>query len=234
MIRTRRMLPIVAPLAVLAACGSSASSGASPTSTGEETRTAAQIRDDFLTDMATEPSVHVTGHQVDSDGTASDIDVLDTQESASITLRSAGTTIHLVVTPGAVYAAQRPTGPWVNPPADLATNARSLTLANTVRCGRIEHGSLTKGAVTTIDGQRVVAVDDDGRAPGASPSTVYVTVSMPARLVRVVDHGATTPGGRSDCGHAASAGSPPISTATFDFTDWGRSVTVTPPPSGGV
>ena len=54
------------------------------------------------------------------------------------------------------------------------------------------------------------------------------------RLVRVVDHGGSTPGGRNDCGHAAASGGPPTKSAKFDFTDWGRAVTVTPPPSGGV
>ena len=103
-----------------------------------------------------------------------------------------------------------------------------------MRCARIEHGTLTKGAVSTVNGQRVIAVNDDGKAPGASSSTVYISASTPARLVRVVDHGATTPGGRADCGHAVSAGSPSTSSASFDFGDWGGAVTVTPPPSGGV
>jgi hypothetical protein len=228
-----RRAPLVLAVAVLAACGSSGSSGGSAPQT-EESRTATQIYDDFLTDMARERSVHVTGHQVDATGVASDLDVIVTQDSANITLSASGQTLYLVVTPQAVYAAQMRSGPWLTPPADLATNARSLTLVTTVRCARIEHGTLTKGAVSTVNGQRVIAVDDDGRAPGASPSTVYVTVSTPARLVRVVDHGATTPGGHADCGHATSPGTPATSSAVFDFTNWGDSVTVTPPPSGGV
>jgi hypothetical protein len=227
-----RLLPLLAG-AALAACGSSASPAASPTSGGEETRTAAQIYDDFLSHMASERSVHVTGHQVDSTGAAADIDVVDTQNSASITYRAAGSIVYLVVTPDNVYASQSQSGPWVTPPADLATNARSLTLSNTVRCGRIEHGGLTRGATSTINGQRVIAVDDDGKAPGASPSTVYVTVSGAPRVVRLVTHGATTAGGRADCGHAAASG-PQTTSATFDFSDWGATATVTPPPSGGV
>jgi hypothetical protein len=220
--------------AALAACGSSGSPAASPTAGGEQTRSAAQIYDDFLNEMASERSVHVTGHQVDSTGAASDIDVVDTQNAASITLRAAGATVYLVVTPDSVYASQSQSGPWQAAPADLALNARSLTLANTVRCGRIEHGGLTRGATSTVNGQLVIAVEDDGKAPGASPSTVYVTVSGAPRLVRVVDHGATTAGGRADCGHAAASSGPPTSSASFDFRDWGAQVTVTPPPSGGV
>jgi hypothetical protein len=231
--RIRRLLPLLAT-AVLSACGSSGSPSASSPSGGEDTRTASQIYDDFLTDMASERSVHVTGHQVDSRGSSSDIDVVDTQESASITISASGQTLYLVVTPSAVYAAESRSGPWTAAPADLSVNARSLTLASTVRCGRIEHGTLTKGSVSTVNGQRVIAVNDDGKAAGASPSTVYVTVSTPARLVRVVDHGATTPGGRADCGHAASPGTPATTSATFDFANWGATVTVTPPPSGGV
>jgi hypothetical protein len=232
-VRTRRLLPLLAA-AILCACGSSGSPSGSSQSGGEDTRTASQIYDDFLTRMASERSVHVTGHQQDSTGASSDIDVVDTQDSASITISASGQTLYLVVTPGAVFAAENRNGPWTTAPAELATNARSLTLANTVRCGRIEHGTLTRGSVSTVNGQRVIAVNDDGKAAGASPSTVYVTVSTPARLVRVVDHGATTPGGRADCGHATSPGTPPTTYATFDFTSWGATVTVTPPPSGGV
>jgi hypothetical protein len=227
----RRLLLLAT--AALAGCGSSASPAASPTAGGEETHTAAQIYDDFLNDMASERSVRVTGHQVDTTGAASDIDVVDTQNAANITYRQAGATVYLVVTPDNVYASQSQSGPWVTPPPDLVTNARSLTLANTVRCGRIEHGGLTRGATSTINGKRVIAVDDDGKAPGASPSTVYVIVSGAPRVVRLVTHGATTPGGRPDCGHAAASG-PQTTSATFDFSDWGATVTVTPPPSGGV
>ena len=229
----RRTMPILAA-ALVTACGSSGPTSASTPSGGEETRSATRIYADFLSDMASERSVHVTGHQVDSAGSASDLDVVDTQDSASITLTASGQALYLVVTPGSVHAAQSQSGPWTTAPADLATNARSLTLANTVRCARIEHGTLSRGAVSTVDGQRVIAVNDDGKAPGASPSTVYVTVSTPARLVRVVDRGASTPGGRADCGHAASPGAPSTTSATFDFASWGAAVTVTPPPSGGV
>jgi hypothetical protein len=227
-----RLLPLLAG-AALAACGSSASPAASPTAAGEETRTAAQIYDDFLNDMAAERSVRVTGHQVDSTGAAADIDVVDTQNAANITFRAPGGVVYLVVTPDNVYGSQSLSGPWVTPPADVVTNARSLTLSNTVRCGRVEHGGLTRGATSTINGQRVIAVEDDGKAPGASPSTVYVAISGAPHVVRLVSHGATTAGGRPDCGHAAASG-PQTTSATFDFGDWGATVTVTPPPSGGV
>jgi hypothetical protein len=231
--RRHRPLLLLAT-AGLAACGSSGPSTASPTARAEETRSAQQIYDDFLTSMASERSVHIAGHQVDTGGASNDIDVLDTQNAASITLTVQGTSIYMVVTPNRVYASQSRNGPWVTAPADLATNARSLTLASTVRCARLEHGGLTRGAVSTVNGRRVVAVEDDGRAPGASPSTVYVSVTGPPRLVRVVQHAVATPGGRPDCGQAGSGGSPGVSNATFDFSEWGAAVTVTPPPSAAL
>jgi hypothetical protein len=231
--RRHRPLLLLAT-AGLAACGSSASPTASSTARAEETRSAQQIYDDFLTSMASERSVHIAGHQVDSSGANNDIDVLDTQNAASISLTAQGTSIYLVVTPDKVYASQSRNGPWLTAPPDLATNARSLTLANTVRCGRLEHGGLTKGAVSTVNGQRVVALEDDGRAPGASRSTVYVSVTGPPRLVRVVQHAAATPGGRADCGQAGATSGPGISNASFDFSDWGAAVTVTPPPSAAI
>ncbi|HEY2703572.1 MAG TPA: hypothetical protein VGL20_07780, partial [Candidatus Dormibacteraeota bacterium] len=185
--RPHRPLLLLAA-AGLAACGSSGSTTTTPTAGAEETRSAQQIYDDFLTAMAKEQSVHIAGHQVDTTGATNDIDVLDTQNAASITLTAQGTSIYLVVTPDRVSAAQSKSGPWVTAPGDLATNARSLTLANTVRCGRLEHGGLTRGPVSTVNGQRVVAIEDDGKAPGASPSTVYVSVTGIPRLVRVVQH----------------------------------------------
>lgn len=231
MTRPRRHLaPLLAAATALAACGSGSSSG-TPAPAPEQSRTAAQIYADALTDLSTETSVHVVGHEVDSSGAASDIDVRDTQRSASITLHAAGTTIYLVVTPDNVYVSEAQAGPFITAPPDLATNSRALTLVNTVRCGRIEHGHLTRGAISTVDGQRVIAIDDDGRAPGASPSTAYVAISGLPRLVRVEDHGATTPGGAPNCGHAGSTG-PPTATASFDFENYGAPVTVTPPPSG--
>jgi hypothetical protein len=232
--RRQRPLLLLVTAAGLAACGSSGSTAASPTAGAEEARTAQQIYDDFLTSMASERSVHIAGHQVDSGGATNDIDVLDTQNAASISLTAQGTSIYLVVTPDRVYASQSRNGPWLTAPADLATNARSLTLANTVRCGRLEHGGLTKGAVSIVNGRRVVALEDDGRAPGASRSTVYVSLTGPPRLVRVVQHAAATPGGRADCGHAGAGSSPGISSASFDFSDWGAAVAVTPPPSAAI
>ena len=99
------------------------------------------------------------------------------------------------------------------------------------RRSRVEHGALTKGAVSTVDGTRVIAIDDDGRAPGASPSTAYVALSGPPLLVRVVVRGATTPGGRVDCGHPANDTGPPTVSATYDFAEWGAAVSITPPPN---
>jgi hypothetical protein len=61
---------------------------------------------------------------------------------------------------------------------------------------------------------------------------VYVALSGPPLLVRVEQHGATTPGGRADCGHAPNDTSPATKSATFDFTAWGSTVSITPPPSG--
>lgn len=231
MTRPRRHLaPLLAAATALAACGSGSPSG-SPAPAPEQSRSAAQIYADALADLSTEKSVHVVGHEVDSAGSASDIDVRDTQNSASITLRATEATVYLVVTPDNVYVSQSQAGPFIAAPTDLATNSRSLTLVNTVRCGRLEHGHLTKGPISTVDGQKVIAIDDDGKAPGASPSTAYVAISGLPRLVRVEDHGATTPGGAPNCGHAGASG-PPTASASFDFEDYGAPVTVTPPPSG--
>ncbi len=234
MTRPRRHLaPLLAAVTALAACGSGSPSG-TPAPAPEQSRTAAQIYADALADLATERSVHVVGHEVDSTGTASDIDVLDAQNSASITLRAAGATIYLVVTPDNVYASQTQAGPWVTAPPDLATNSRSLTLVTTVRCGRIEHGHLTKGAISTVDGQRVIAIHDDGKAPGASPSTAYVAISgLPASDPRRVTTAPPPRAARRTAATPAPAARRRRARASTS-SDWGAPVTVTPPPSGGV
>ncbi len=67
--RPLRLLLVVT--AGLTACGSSGSTTATPTAGAEETRSAQQIYDDFLTAMAKEQSVHIAGHQVDSTGSNS-------------------------------------------------------------------------------------------------------------------------------------------------------------------
>jgi hypothetical protein len=230
---TRRpvRLIVLAAAAVLAGCGSSPSH-ATPTATHPEaSRTAHQIYDDSLTAMTRERSVHIVGHQVDSTGAAADIDIVDTARSARVILRDSSGTAYLVVTPDAVEVSPTPDGPYGAAPADVTIEASSLPLQPTVRCARIEHGALTKGPTSTVDGTRVIAIEDDGSAPGASPSTDYVAVSGPPLLVREVVHGATTPGGRVDCGHAPDDTSPPTVSATYDFRDWGRAVTITPPPT---
>jgi len=216
--------------AALGACGSSGSQGSSQ---DESSKSAAQIYADALNAMTEQRTVHITGHQVDTTGASADLDVVDALDSARITLRtSSGGTFYLVVTPDVVYGSQSLAGPYQQAPPDLATQVRSLTINFTVRCARIEHGTLTKGATSTVAGQRVIAIDDNGRAPGASASTVYVALTGPPLLVRVEQHGATTKGGTADCGHPPSDTSPPTKSAVFDFTGWGTPVTITPPPSG--
>jgi hypothetical protein len=236
----RRLVVLLAAAASATACGSSSPSSSHPSPTArpsgpaqpEESRSAQQIYDDSLAAVAQQRSAHITGHQVDTAGTAVDVDVVDTAQSARVTLRAADGTIYLVVTPGAVFVSGSASGPYRTAPTDLATEASSLTLEATVRCGRIEHGALTKGAISTVNGIRVIAIEDDGKAPGASPSTTYIALSGPPLLVRVVARGATTPGGSIACGHSPNDTGPPTVSATYDFGDWGAPVTVTPPPGG--
>lgn len=226
-----RLLALAAA-AVLAGCGSASPSHPTATATQPEaSRTAQQIYGDSLTEMARQRSVHIVGHQVDSTGAGADVDIVDTARSARVVLRDSSGTAYLVVTPDAVEVSPTPDGPYRAAPADVTIEASSLPLQPTVRCARTEHGALTKGPTSTVDGTRVIAIQDDGRAPGASPSTDYVAISGPPLLVREVVHGATTPGGRVDCGHPPEDTSPPTVSATYDFRDWGRAVTVTPPPT---
>lgn len=208
--------------AVLAACGSGGG-----TVNDESARSATQIYADTLAAMARVSHVHITGSQTDATGTTR-LDADITQSAARITFHAAAGDTLIVVVGGNAYGSQDG-GLFITLPADVASRAQAATLARTVDCSHTEHGALTKGAVSTVDGVRVIAILDDGRAPGASPGTTYVALDS-ARVVRTVQSGRTTAGGSARCGHTPDD---TTSAATEDYDYSGSEPSITPPPNPG-
>jgi hypothetical protein len=216
---------VAAAAAVVAAagCGSSSTSSGS----GEENKTADQIFNDALSALDSQPVVHVSQTSTDSTGKAKqDATITGDAGRASITDPSGSTTI-IVFTGGQAYASvggsafQQLTG-------DLQTEVSSITIHHTVGCARTEHGTLTKGSISTVNGKRVIAIMDDGKAPGATPGTVDVALDGPPLPVHIEQTGPATAGGSLACGHSPQSS---VTAQTIDFDYPGGNVTITAPPA---
>ena len=220
----RFLVMTTAALAVISACGSSSESNSSAPS-GEESKSAQQIFDDALNAFDQQQAVHFRTSSTDSSGT-SKVDNLTTGDSARATVTDpSGTAVVIVVTGGKAYLSQG--GSAFQPlTGDLLSQAQAITLHHTVTCVRKEHGTLSKGQISTVNGKRVIAIVDDGKAPGASPGSVEVALDGTPLPVRIEQTGANTAGGSPECGHSEKG------TATSQTTDLDYPqgpVTITPP-----
>jgi hypothetical protein len=184
----------------------------------EEQKTADQIMADALSAMEQATSVHVSGSSTDDKGTAA-VELDKTRDAARQTLMdSTPGTETLVVVGGKAYDAR--SGPFKELPADVSAQLQSLTLSKMVACLRVEHGRLTKGAVTVVNHRRTIAIADDGKAPGAASATVFVALEAPVEVVRITVDGPVTPGGSAECGHPLDAN---VQRSAFDL-DFSRPV----------
>ena len=222
-----RIEAVAAAVAVIAAsgCGSSSTSSGP----GEEGKTADQILSDALSALDAQQDVHISQTSTNSTGTFKE-DALITGDGgrASITDPSGMTTV-IVVTGGAGYVSQGG-GPFQQLSGDLLTQVSRITLHQTVRCARTEHGTLTKGSISTVNGRRVIAIMDDGKAPGATPGTLDVALDGAPLPLHIMQTGAATPGGSLSCGHTAHS-TVRAQTIVLDYPS--GSVTITPPPTAG-
>ena len=88
-------------------------------------------------------------------------------------------------------------------------------------------GTLTKGAVTTLGRKRVIEIDDDGKAPNATPKRVSVSLDGAPLPVRVVTTGAMTPG-PTECPLDAIMANPLVS-GTEDWSFNGHAAAIPTP-----
>lgn len=232
--RGRRAVILVAATAfatLVAGCGGGSSSSGlgagSPGAggAGEATRSADQIFDDAVSAMREVVAVHITGTSTDASG-ISRVEADVTQHAARAVIRDPRGAVVVVVVGGRAYGAADGGGAFQELPAALERQAQSLILSRTADCAVKEHGHLTRGAVSTVDGHQVVAVADDGRVPGGAPGTIYVAVDSPHVLIRTVTSGRETPGGSPDCGHDPSS---TMRASQYEYS-YGGEVQITPPP----
>lgn len=224
--RRRHLAAAAAALALLAtACGSSSGSGSSGGG-GEADKAAQDIFNDAVAALTASASVHES--QTGSDNSGSFSGTLDaTKDTARVTAQSASQgKVVVVVVSGKVYVSQND-GAFQAVPDAQAAQFTYLVLSRFGACVSKQHGGLTKGATSTINGKNVIEIKDDGKAPGASPGSLFVSLDGAPRPVRVAQTGPTTTGGDPNCGYDPSS-TTQSTTIDFDYTP--SAPDITPPP----
>jgi hypothetical protein len=156
----------------LAGCGSSSSGNGVAAKTPDEIVTAAKVAADAAR------SVHVSGSIVSGGSPITlDMDILAgkggrgqlSESGRSFELIQTGGTVYIKGSPafyrhvGGTAAAQLLQGKWLKAPttsSEFASLASLTDLRQLVDTALANHGALTKGASTTVNGQKVVGVTD--------------------------------------------------------------------------
>ncbi len=203
-----RMQATIAALVLaagLAACGSSSKSSSSGTSGSSDNGVAAKSPDQIVAAAQTAAgglgAVHVAGTV--SSGTqpvSMDLDLANgkggrgsmTASGLSFQIISLGQTAYFSGGPsfwqrfGGKAAAQLLQGKWLKAPAtgNFGSFAKLTDMQTLFSKLLASHGSLTKGSTTTINGQKVIAVNDS-----AQGGTLYVATTGKPYPVRVAKNG---------------------------------------------
>jgi len=180
-----------------AGCGSS-----SPSGNGVESKSATQILEATKLAASEATSVHIAGSLV-SGGKPITLDMeLLAGKGGKGKIGQEGFTIELVQTEGSVYingsaafyrhvggtaAAQLLQGRWLKAPSgsgELASLASLTNLSKLIDTALANHGSLVKGAKTTIEGQPAIAVSDTAKG-----GTLYVATTGKALPLEIAKSG---------------------------------------------
>jgi hypothetical protein len=167
------VLGALALAVLLAGCGSSSSSG-----NGIESKSPEEILEATKAAAKTATSVHIKGSIVTAGKPISlDMELL-AGKGGKGTISQEGFTIRLVQTGGAVYingsaafythvagpaAATLLQGKWLKAPADsgeLASLAELTDLSKLIDAALANHGTLSKGSATTVEGQKAITLHD--------------------------------------------------------------------------
>jgi hypothetical protein len=211
------LLALALLTAALAGCGGSSSSG-----NGVADKTPAEILAATKVAADSANSVHVAGSIV-SNGSPITLDVhLLAGKGGRGQLSENGLAFELIQTGGTVYikgsaafykhiggtaAAQLLQGKWLKAPAsssDFASLSQLTDLRQLVDQTLSNHGSLSKGATTTVNGQKVIAVTDKTKG-----GTLYIATTGKPYPVEISKGGSG--GGK------------------INFDSWGSAVTVSAP-----
>jgi len=119
---------------------------------------------------------------------------------------------------------------WIQvPPSDaqaLTSLLGHLAPATLSRCLTEDHGTLSIGGETTIDGQPAIQVRDAGNAPGSTPSVLAVATTGRPYPLRDTATGPTRAGGRID---ACNDGKASDMRGTITFSQFGHIAPIGPP-----
>lgn len=239
-----RTLSLGVVLVALAGCGG----GSKPPRGGEAAKPPDQILRDATAALRRVHSLRIAGTMTIG-GRRTTIDAeVERQSAARMTLRSGSRSAALVVIGGDVYIKanaaffkQQGSGAqaalladrWLKVPASAAGGSGALTKsldpARLGRCLGDKHGTLTRGATTTIGGRAAIAIVDKGDRPGATPSTLYVATSGAPLPLRAVATGAERPGGRGDPTCNTSRGDRAHAGDELSFSDYDRQLHIAAP-----
>lgn len=196
----RRTSPAALLIVVLlvAGCGGSSSSSGN----GVEAKSATQILEATKLAAAEASSVHIVGSIV-SEGKPVTLDMeLLAGKGGQGKIGQEGFTIDLVQTEGSVYingsaafyrhvggtaAAQLLQGRWLKAPSnsgELASLASLTNLSKLIDTALANHGALTKGSTTKIEGQPAIAINDTAKA-----GTLYVATTGKAFPLEIAKNG---------------------------------------------
>jgi hypothetical protein len=201
MIFPRRLLAAASCLLalglLLAGCGGSSSSG-----NGVEAKSPTQILEAAKAAAAKASSVHIDG-TIASGGKPISLNMaLLAGKGGKGTISQEGFTIQLIQVSGAVYingtaafykhvggaaAAQLLQGKWLKAPAnsgELASLAELTNLAKLIETALSGHGTLAKGAVTTVAGQKAIGLRDTTKG-----GTLYVATQGNPYPLEIVKSG---------------------------------------------
>lgn len=118
---------------------------------------------------------------------------------------------------------------WVRV-ADQAQHFTFGSPSSIARCMPLEQGTLTKGTVTTVAGQRAIELIDGGDRPGSGVGSYAVQLEGPHYLLRMNRSGGTRAGGAAACGDVQAG----TATFTVDFDRFNASVAPITVPTGAI
>jgi hypothetical protein len=210
---------------VAAACG-----GSTTSSSSESKKSAADIFADAKTAVTSASSYHVAG-TADDNGDQLKFDVALSKGRSGGTIGTSGAMLQIVLSGGSLYlrgdaaswakiagnesVAQLAAGKWIKAPAsspgfkDLATTLDPAQLVATVSA----QGRITKGPVTTINGQKAVPLVDHGDG-----GTLYVAATGTPYILKIVDSKASGSAGSLTFDQFGTATVPPVPTNAVDFS----------------
>ena len=246
MTRTRLGSGLLALGLLLVACGGGSGGGG-----GEADKTASQILADAVAALKSATSFHISGHSTATGTNAITIDADVTADGSSQgKIGMSGAIASFVVAGGKFYVQGRDfwnkvAGPeaaaavgdnWVILPSgsDTQTFQQFVNAGTIATCLSVDHGTLSKGATTTVDGKSAVIVVDRGDKPGTAPGKLYVATGSPHYPLKLEITGnpsAGTPPGGQQCG-SSSSGSSGNDQGTITLSNFNANApTVTAPPN---